>query len=186
MSESNNEGKVFDPFEVWRGMRNAGMDAWAKTMTEAVNTDEYAKASGALLDAYLTASIPLRELLEKAMSQALRQMNMPTRDDVISLAERMTQVEMRLDDMDAKLDGLSRQPSESAHAEASAAEPLHAEALPAEPPHAEPLHAEPPPAELLQEKPPQVGPPPVEPPRVEPSPEKPPTRKATRKEAKEQ
>src|SRR5664279_5957937 len=104
MSESNSEDKSFDPFEAWRGMRNVGLEAWAKAMTEAVNSEEYAKTSGAMLDAYLTASIPLREMLEKAMTQALQQMNMPTRADFISLAERLTQVEMRLDDMDAKLD----------------------------------------------------------------------------------
>lgn len=109
--KNNNEGKPFDPFEAWRGMRNVGMDAWAKAMTEAVNSEEYAKTSGAMLDAYLTASIPLREALEKAMVQALQQMSMPTRADIISMAERLTQVEMRLDDMDAKLDDLmSRRP----------------------------------------------------------------------------
>lgn len=176
MSESNNE-KVFDPFEAWRGMRTVGMDAWAKVMTEAVNSEEYAKTSGALLDAYLTASIPLRQLLEKAMTQALQQMNMPTRDDVIGLAERMTQVEMRLDDMDAKLDGLSERPAGPPHAEASPpAEPLHAEPPPVEPLQAEASHANPPQPESLQ----------AEPPQAEASQEKPPTRKATRKEAKEQ
>jgi polyhydroxyalkanoic acid synthase PhaR subunit len=108
MSDSNKEGSTFDPFESWRGMRNATMDAWAKAMIEAVNTEEYAKASGAMLDAYLTASIPFREMLEKTMGQALEQMNMPTRTDFVSLAERLTHVEIRLDDLDAKLDELTR------------------------------------------------------------------------------
>jgi polyhydroxyalkanoic acid synthase PhaR subunit len=112
MSESNNEGKSFDPFEAWRGVRNVGMEAWAKAMTEAVNSEEYAKTSGTMLDAYLTASIPLRDMLEKAMAQALQQMNMPTRDDFISLAERLIQVEMRLDDMDAKLDAIPKRAAE--------------------------------------------------------------------------
>lgn len=104
MSESEKEGSSFDPFEAWRGMRNASMDAWAKAMIQAVNSEEYAKASGAMLDAYLTASIPFREMLEKTMGQALQQVNMPTRADFISLAERLTQIEMRLDDLDAKVD----------------------------------------------------------------------------------
>jgi len=33
---------------------------------------------------------------------------MPSRADVLSLAERFTNVEMRLDDMDAKLDRIER------------------------------------------------------------------------------
>jgi polyhydroxyalkanoic acid synthase PhaR subunit len=104
MSEPKNEGESFDPFAAWRGIRDAGMDAWAKAMIQAVNSAEYAKATGAMLDAYLAASIPFREMLEKTMGQTLQQMNMPTRTEVISLAERLTQIEMRLDDMDAKLD----------------------------------------------------------------------------------
>ena len=126
MSESSNDGKPFDPFEAWRGMRNAGMDAWAKAMTEAVNSEEYAKSSGAMMEAYLTASIPLREVLEKAMAQALQQMNMPTRADFISLAERLTQVEMSLDDMDAKLEEIAKRPAEPV-----AAKPAPTEEAPA-------------------------------------------------------
>jgi polyhydroxyalkanoic acid synthase PhaR subunit len=104
MSESDNAGKPFDPLAAWRGIRNESMDAWAKAMTEAVNTEQYAQTSGAMLDAYLTASIPFNEMLKKAMAQALQQANMPSRADLISVAERLTQVEMRLDDLDAKLD----------------------------------------------------------------------------------
>jgi hypothetical protein len=109
MGESNNDGKPFDPLEIWnveawRGIRNEGMDAWAKAMVQAVNSEEYAKTSGAMLDAYLTASIPLTEMLKKAMAQALQQANMPTRADFISFAERLTQVEMQLDDLAAQLD----------------------------------------------------------------------------------
>ena len=104
MSDSTNDGKLYDPIEAWRGLRDESMDAWSKIMIQAVNSEEYAKTSGAMLDAYLTASIPFSEMLKKAMGQALQQANMPTRADFISLAERLTQVEMRIDDLDAKLD----------------------------------------------------------------------------------
>lgn len=88
----------------WRGMRDAYMETWAKTMVETVNSEAYAQTSGAILDLYLTASSPFREAMEKTMLKVLEQMSMPSRADFISLAERMTNVEMRLDDMDAKLD----------------------------------------------------------------------------------
>jgi polyhydroxyalkanoic acid synthase PhaR subunit len=105
MSETSN---VFDPFEAWRKMQEVNMDAWSKAMVQAVNTESYAKATGALLDAYLTASNPFREALEKTMRQALQQLSMPTRDDFVSLAERLTNIELRLDDMDAKLDRMEK------------------------------------------------------------------------------
>jgi hypothetical protein len=111
MSENGETNKSWDPLEAWRGMRDAGMDAWAKSMVETVNSDAYTKASGAMLDAYLTASIPFREMLEKTMTTALGELSLPTRADFISLADRLTNIEMRLDDMDAKLDQLTAKPA---------------------------------------------------------------------------
>jgi hypothetical protein len=42
------------------------------------------------------------------MTQVLTQLNMPIRTDITSLAERLTHIEMRLDDLEAKLDERSR------------------------------------------------------------------------------
>jgi hypothetical protein len=97
-------GKDADPLAAFRELRDAYLDAWSKTMVDAVNTEAYAKASGVMLDTYLSASSPFREALEKTMLQALQHLNMPSHADFISLAERLTNVEMKLDDMDAKLD----------------------------------------------------------------------------------
>src|SRR5271165_7209814 len=110
-------GKPFDPMDPWRGMRDAYLDVWAKTMVEAVNSEAYAQASGAILDSYLTASSPFREAVEKTMLKVLEQMSMPSRSDFVSLAERMTNVEMRLDDMDAKLDCILQRVSKPTPAE---------------------------------------------------------------------
>lgn len=101
-------GDGFDPMAAFRDMRDTYLDAWAKAMVEAVNSEAYARASGTMLDTYLSASAPFREATEKAMLQALQQLSMPSRADFISLAERLTNVEMRLDDMDAKLDRIEK------------------------------------------------------------------------------
>jgi hypothetical protein len=97
-------GKEFDPTETFREMRDSYMEAWAKGMVDTVNSDAYAKASGAMLNTYLSTSSPFREAVEKVMLQALQQFSMPSRADLISLAERTINIELRLDDMDAKLD----------------------------------------------------------------------------------
>jgi len=102
------DGKPFDPMEPWRGMRDIYMDTWGKTMVDMVNSEAYAQASGAMLDSYLTVSAPFREAIEKAMLKTLEQLAMPSRADVVSIAERMTNIEMRLDDLDAKLDNIYR------------------------------------------------------------------------------
>jgi|SRR5271165_1475142 len=104
--EPTQDGKRFDSMEPWRGMRDVYMDAWAKTMVDMVNTEAYAQASGAMLDSYLTVSAPFREAIEKAMLKTLEHLAMPSRADFISIAERMTNIEMKLDDLDAKLDAM--------------------------------------------------------------------------------
>lgn len=102
---SNNEGfNPFDPTGVFKELRNSNMDTWAKVMIEFVNTQAYAHATGAMLDAWLASSEPFRKVLDNAMTQTLSQLKLPTRDDVARLAERFTNLEMRLDDLEAKLD----------------------------------------------------------------------------------
>lgn len=109
MGEGKQEGaKPFDPFESLREMRDAYLDSMAKVMVEAVNTEGYAQANGAMLDSYLTASAPFREALEKWMVQSLQQLSLPSRQEVAALAERFTNMEMRLDDVDAKLDQIAK------------------------------------------------------------------------------
>jgi hypothetical protein len=108
MSETNDAFNPFDPTGLLKGMRDAQMDASSKMMIELVNTEAYARATGALLDAWLTTSGPFRQALETTMTQALTELNIPTRDDITRLAERLTNIEMRLDDLDAKLDAALR------------------------------------------------------------------------------
>jgi hypothetical protein len=104
MAAKEENGKPVDPLEAFRGMRDAYLASMSKVMINAVNSEEYAQASGALLDGSLTLSAPFREALDKAMIMALEQLSMPSRQQVTALAERFTNLEMRLDDVDAKLD----------------------------------------------------------------------------------
>src|ERR1035441_5956856 len=97
-------GKPPDPMEAFRAMRDTYLDAWAKAMVETVNTDAYARTTGTMLDTYLSASSPFRESVEKAMLHVLEQLSMPSRADFISLADRVTNIEMHLDDMEPKVD----------------------------------------------------------------------------------
>jgi hypothetical protein len=97
-----------DPVNAFREMRDNYLDAWAKAMVETVNTDAYAKATGMMLDTALTAAAPFREAMEKVMPQTLQQLNLPSRTDFISLAERVTHIEMKLDDMEAALDRIEK------------------------------------------------------------------------------
>jgi hypothetical protein len=123
VSDKDNAFNPFDPTGMLKSMRDSGMDAWSKTMVQLVNTDGYAQVTGTMLDTWLSTSVPLRKALEAAMAQVLSSLNLPSRADVTSLAERLTNVEMRLDDLDARLDELlqlahkAARPREARHRE---------------------------------------------------------------------
>jgi hypothetical protein len=106
--KQTSNGKEFDPTAAFRDMRDSYFDAWAKTMVDAVNSDAYAKATGMMLDTYLSVSSPFRQAVEKTMLHTLQQLSMPSRADVVALAERVTNIEMKLDDMDATLDRIEK------------------------------------------------------------------------------
>ena len=97
------EIKTADTLQQWRELRDVYMSAWAKSMGEAVNSEAYAQASGAMLESYLTTSAPFREAQKTVMLSALEQLHMPSQADFISLAERLSNLELLLDDIDAKL-----------------------------------------------------------------------------------
>jgi hypothetical protein len=117
MSNESESTNLPDPFQAmtslwetnlknWQSMRGTSLDSWSKMMIDTVNSDEYSHTSGQWLDTYLTLSQPFRRLIDMMMTQVLSSLNMPMRTDVTSLAERLTNIETRLDDQDAKLDDI--------------------------------------------------------------------------------
>ena len=109
MSDKHETMNIFDPTGMMKGMRDASMEQWSKVMTDFVSSDAYAQANAEMLNAWLTTSSPFRKAMETAVNQSLSAMNIASRDDYMRMADRMTNIEMRLDDLDAKLDAWMRQ-----------------------------------------------------------------------------
>lgn len=107
MSQNAKEGyDPMDPIGTWRSIRDANLDAWAKSMAAMTNTDAFAQVIGSQLDTLLAASAPFQQTIQQTMEQYLAQAQMPSRTEVVSLAERLTNIEFRLDDLQAALDDL--------------------------------------------------------------------------------
>lgn len=96
-----------DPIGNLRKARDATLDAWAKAMIDLVNTETFARWIGATLDSYLIASAPLQNLINTSMKTSLARLNLPSRDELTTLARRVTNIEMRLDDIEIKIDQLT-------------------------------------------------------------------------------
>ena len=109
MSEAEvGANKQPDPTEKLRQMRDAYLEIWSMNLIETVNSEGYAKASGMALDSILAVAAPFKEPTEQAMLKMLQQLNIPTSADFAVLAGRITNVELLLDNLDAKLDRIEK------------------------------------------------------------------------------
>lgn len=122
MSEKNDPVNPFDPAGMFKSMRDANLESWSKMMIQLVNSDAYSKATATMLDTWLTASAPFRKALESAMTRVLTNLSMPTRGDVANLAERLANIEIRLDDLAAKLEERPARPAAGSKARSATAE----------------------------------------------------------------
>ena len=104
MSDQATEDPEFDPFAPFVQMSETWIKSWSDVMSETVSSKDFVGSMGQQLEAFLEATKLMRQQMKVSMEQYLGQMSLPTRNQVISLAERLTHVEMRLDDLDAKLD----------------------------------------------------------------------------------
>src|SRR6266496_3651201 len=104
MAQPQTDGmmRMLDPFGIWKTYRDTTLEGWSKIMIDMVNSEEYARSTGTMLDQYLSMSQPVQDAVQKNMTMALAYLNMPTRDEVLSVAERLVNIETRLDDLDAE------------------------------------------------------------------------------------
>lgn len=103
MSE-NEEKQVGDPFAQMVQFYDDWTKTWAGAAGEMVSSKSFADSMAQQLESTLSTTQLVRKQMTQMMEQSLQQMNLPTRKEVLSIAQRLTSVEMRLDDMEAKLD----------------------------------------------------------------------------------
>jgi hypothetical protein len=100
--------KGFEVTKMLRGLRDGTMDAWAKMMLNLTYSHEYQRLQGMISKPALLGIALWRKASETAMSGVLSQLNMPSREDVLSLSQRLTHIEMTLDDLGATMEQLRK------------------------------------------------------------------------------
>lgn len=98
------EKPATDPFSQMVQFYDDWTKTWASAASEMVSSKGFADSMAQQLEGTLSLTQMMRRQMGQMMEQSLQQMNLPTRKDLLSVAERMTNIEMRLDDMEAKLD----------------------------------------------------------------------------------
>ena len=104
MSEEKPDKPEADPFAQMIQFYDTWAKSWADVMSQTVASKGFAESMGQQLESSLDALTLVRRQVSELMEQYLRQLNLPTRKEIISMAERLTKMEMAMDDLDAKLD----------------------------------------------------------------------------------
>jgi polyhydroxyalkanoic acid synthase PhaR subunit len=88
-----------DPFTAWRDWVAQSERQWNSFLNEAMATDEFAESMGRFMDVYLSAQKNVNEV----MGRYFTTLNVPTRQDVLSLGSRLSEIENRLDGIERAL-----------------------------------------------------------------------------------
>jgi polyhydroxyalkanoic acid synthase PhaR subunit len=102
-----------DPFQLWRDWLGQSERQWNEFFNNMMSTDEYGQAMGRMMDAYLTTQRSMSE----AMGRYFTALNVPTRTDVLTLGNRLTEIEDRLGAIE---DGIARLAPDAAKPKAQA------------------------------------------------------------------
>lgn len=104
MSTDKSEKTGADPFTNMIEFYDNWTKAWANTMSEMVASPRMAETMAQQTEGSLEFWGAVNKQVSEAMEQYLQRLNLPTHGEVVSLAQQLTAVEMRLDDIEAKLD----------------------------------------------------------------------------------
>lgn len=104
MSEKTESTSPPDPFDHMIKFYETWSKAWSQSMSEAASSERFAEAVGKQMETQLDSFAQARKSFGEMMDAYLKEMNLPSRGEVAGLAERLTSIEIKLDDLDARLD----------------------------------------------------------------------------------
>ena len=93
-----------DPFAMWRDWVANSERQWNGFLNNAMATDEFGQAMGRFMDVYLN----MQKNMNEVMGRYLQTMNVPTRNDILALGERLSQIEDRLGRIEGALASAAR------------------------------------------------------------------------------
>ena len=82
-----------DPFAMFQEWVANSERQWNGFLNNAMATDEFSQTMGRMMDVYLN----MQKNLNEVMGRYLQLINVPTRNDILAIGERLSQIEDRLD-----------------------------------------------------------------------------------------
>lgn len=88
-----NTTTTVDPFAMFQEWVSNSERQWNGFLNNAMATDEFSQTMGRMMDVYLN----MQKNLNEVMGRYLQLINVPTRNDILGIGERLSQIEDRLD-----------------------------------------------------------------------------------------
>lgn len=104
-----------DPFAMWRDWVSQSERQWNSFLNNAMSTDEFSQSMGRMMDVYLG----MQKSMNETMGRYFSALNIPSRNDILGLADRLGAIEDRLTSIESSLSSMKA--GKAAPAEAPAA-----------------------------------------------------------------
>ena len=114
-----------DPMQMWREWVNEAERQWNATLNEVMGTEEFGQASARMMEIFMAMQASMNDATQKYFSA----LNLPTRNDLMALGERLSSMEAHLARIDEKLG--SMRPSAPARRAAARPKPKRTRKAPA-------------------------------------------------------
>lgn len=82
-----------DPLTLWRDWAQQAEEQWNQALNQIMGTEAFAATMGRSMEVMLS----MQSRLAQQFEATLKAWNLPTRSDLVAIAERLTEVEERLD-----------------------------------------------------------------------------------------
>jgi hypothetical protein len=92
----------------WKRFLDDWIAAWSKVLEQAMGTDAFAQALGKQLETFLSAGGPGKRAAELSTEASLAALGIPSRAQVIGLAQQIVQLEEKVEGLEDRLDAVLR------------------------------------------------------------------------------
>lgn len=87
----------------WKPFLDQWIAAWSKVLQDAMSTDAFAQALGQYLDKWLSVQGPAKKMAEESTAATLQALGMPSRHQVVGIAQQLMDLDDRIDGVDDRL-----------------------------------------------------------------------------------
>jgi len=91
----------FDAFTMWKDLYEKTESTWRDSIQETLQKESFAEGLGQFQSQYLQ----YQELVNNMTASYLKQVNMPSREEIANVATLVINVESKLDDLEDQIDG---------------------------------------------------------------------------------